>query len=69
MYRGPTGRERDRSSYVEEGSNTSTVALRVVGGDEKGTQCLEVYLGHTVPGGYKYRYLALLVAGVSNLRE
>jgi hypothetical protein len=27
---------------VEVGSNTSTVALRVVGGDEKGTQCLGV---------------------------
>jgi hypothetical protein len=27
---------------VEAGSNTSSVALRVVGGDEKGTQCLEV---------------------------
>jgi hypothetical protein len=27
---------------VEAGSNTSTVAQRVVGGDEKGTQCLEV---------------------------
>jgi hypothetical protein len=25
---------------VEAGSNTSTVALRVVGGDENGTQCL-----------------------------
>jgi hypothetical protein len=25
---------------VEAGSNTSAVALRVVGGDEKGTQCL-----------------------------
>jgi hypothetical protein len=25
---------------VEAGSNTSTVALRVVGGNEKGTQCL-----------------------------
>jgi hypothetical protein len=25
---------------VEEGPNTSTVALRVVGGYEKGTQCL-----------------------------
>jgi hypothetical protein len=25
---------------VEAGLNTSTVALRVVGGDEKGTQCL-----------------------------
>jgi hypothetical protein len=30
---------------VEEVPNTSTVALRVVGGDEKGTQCLEVYPG------------------------
>jgi hypothetical protein len=28
--------------YVEAGSNTSTVALRVVGGDEKETQCLGV---------------------------
>jgi hypothetical protein len=27
---------------VEAGSNTSTVVLRVVGGDEKGTQCLGV---------------------------
>jgi hypothetical protein len=27
---------------VEAGSNTSTVALRVVGGDEKGTQCLGI---------------------------
>jgi hypothetical protein len=25
---------------LEAGSNTSTVALRVVGGDENGTQCL-----------------------------
>jgi hypothetical protein len=31
---------------LEAGSNTSTVALRVVGGDGKGTQ----YLGHPVPG-------------------
>jgi hypothetical protein len=29
-------------SRVEAGSNTSTVALRVVGGDEKGIQCLGV---------------------------
>jgi hypothetical protein len=27
---------------VEAGSNTSTVVLRVLGGDEKGTQCLGV---------------------------
>jgi hypothetical protein len=31
-----------RASRVEPGSNTSTVALRVVGGDEKGSQCLGV---------------------------
>jgi hypothetical protein len=47
-------------SCVEAGSNTSTVALRVVGGDEKGTQCL---------GVYKYGDLALRVGGVSNLRK
>jgi hypothetical protein len=29
-------------SLVEAGSNTSTVALGVVGGDEKGTRCLGV---------------------------
>jgi hypothetical protein len=39
---------------VEAGSNTSTLTLRVVGGDEKGTRCLGVYLGHPVPGEYKY---------------
>jgi hypothetical protein len=38
---------------VEVGSNTYTVALRVVGGDKKGAQCLGVKLGHPVPGGYK----------------
>jgi hypothetical protein len=31
-----------RSAPLEVGSNNSTVALRVVGGDEKGTQCLFV---------------------------
>jgi hypothetical protein len=51
------------SSRVEVGSNTSTVALRVVGGDDKGIQC------HPVPGGHKYRDQALQVGGVSNLRQ
>jgi hypothetical protein len=37
----------------------STVALRVVGGIEKGTQRLGVQLGHPVPGGYKYGDVAL----------
>jgi hypothetical protein len=43
--------------------------LYCVGGDEKGTQCPGVYLGHPVPGGYKYGVLALQVGGVSNLRQ
>jgi hypothetical protein len=54
---------------VEAASNTSTVARRVVGGDEKGTQCLGVKPGHPVPGGYKYGDLALQVGGVLNLRQ
>jgi hypothetical protein len=54
---------------VEAGSNTSTVELRVGGGDESGTQCLGVYLGYPVPGGYKYGDLALQVGIVSNLRQ
>jgi hypothetical protein len=39
---------------VEAGSNTSAVALRVVGGDEKGTHCLGVKPGHPVVGEYKF---------------
>jgi hypothetical protein len=54
---------------VEAGSNTSTVALLLVGDDEKGTQCLGVKLGHPVRGGYKYGDLALQVGVVSNLRQ
>jgi hypothetical protein len=56
-------------SRVEAGSNTYTIALRVVGGKEKGTQCLGIQPGHPVPEGYKYRGLALHVEGVSNLRQ
>jgi hypothetical protein len=48
---------------VEVGSNTSTISLRVVGGEEKGTQCLGVKLGHPVPRGYKYGDLAFQVGG------
>jgi hypothetical protein len=54
---------------MEAGSNTSTLALQVVRGDEKGTQCLGLQPSHSVPGGYKYRDLALQVGGVSNLRQ
>jgi hypothetical protein len=49
--------------YVEAGLNTSTIALQVVRGNEKGTQCLVVKLVHPVPGGYKYRDLAFHVWG------
>jgi hypothetical protein len=44
-------------------------ALRDIGGDEKGTQCLGVKLGHPVPRGHEYGDLALQVEGVSNLRQ
>jgi hypothetical protein len=54
---------------MEAGSNKCTVALRVVGGNEKVTQCLGVQLDHPVPGGYKYGDLALQVGGVSNPRH
>jgi hypothetical protein len=58
---------RARESRVKAGSNTSTVALRVVGGDEKGTQC---YNWATLfSGAYKYWDLALQFGAVSNLRE
>jgi hypothetical protein len=54
---------------VEAGSNTSTVALRVVGGDEKGIQCLGLQLGHPVPGGYKYGDPALQFGRILNLKQ
>jgi hypothetical protein len=41
------------------------VALRVVRGDKKGTECVGVQLGHPFLGGYKYGDLALQVGGVS----
>jgi hypothetical protein len=43
-----------RDARVEAGLNTFTAALRDVGGNEKLTPCLGVYLGHPVPTGYKY---------------
>jgi hypothetical protein len=55
---------QQRSTFPCEGEIISTVALRVVRGDRKGTQCPGAYLGHPVPGGYKYRDLALQVGGV-----
>jgi hypothetical protein len=44
-----------QSSRVEEGSNTSTVAQRVVGGDEKATQCLGALPGHLFMGDINTR--------------
>jgi hypothetical protein len=52
---------------MEAGYNTATISLRVIRGDRKGTQCLGVYLDPLVPGGYKYRDLALQVGGVSRI--
>jgi hypothetical protein len=46
--------------------NTSTAILHVVRGDEKGSQCLGLWLGQPVLGGYKYRELAIQVGGVSS---
>jgi hypothetical protein len=58
-------------ALVEAGSNTSTVALRVVGGDKWVPSAWEydVYPGNPVPGGYKCGDLALQVGEVSNLRQ
>jgi hypothetical protein len=56
-------------SRLEVGSNTSTLALQVIGGNEKGTQWLGVLTRHPVLWGYKYGDLALQVDGVSNLRQ
>jgi hypothetical protein len=65
MFRQLTKSSKVRVTLV----NTSAAALRVVGRDEKETQCLGVQLGHPVPGGYKYGDLVLQIRGVSNLRQ
>jgi hypothetical protein len=61
----------DFSQHVsgEAESNTSTLTLQVVGGDEKGTPCLRVKPGLSVPGEYEYGDVALQVGGVSDLRH
>jgi hypothetical protein len=58
-----------RCSCVEAGSNTSTVALRLVGGDGKGTSTWGITGQPCSWGIYKYGDLALQVGGVSNLRQ
>jgi hypothetical protein len=52
---------------LESGCWHLALALRVVRGDGKGTQCPGVYLGHPVPGGYKYGDLTPQVGGVSRI--
>jgi hypothetical protein len=42
---------------------TSTIAQRVVEGDEKGTTCPGLKLDHPVTEGHKYRDLVLQVVG------
>jgi hypothetical protein len=39
---------------------------QVVRDDVKGNRCPGVWLGHSVPGGYKYENLSLQVGGVSD---
>jgi hypothetical protein len=68
MWSGPRCYKQG-STHFEVGSNTFAVTLRVVGGDEKGVQCLGVQLGHCVRGEYKYEGLAFQVGTVSNLRQ
>jgi hypothetical protein len=53
-------------SHVEAGSNTFTVTLWVVGGVEKGTQCLGYNRTTLFLGICKYGELAIQVGGVSN---
>jgi hypothetical protein len=52
--------------YLEASDLPKPVALRIVRGDGKGTQCPRVQLGYHVPGGYKYGDVTLQVGGVSD---
>jgi hypothetical protein len=54
-------------SGVEAGSNTSTVPLRVVGGDENRTQCLGCNLATLFLGDINSGDRALQVKGVSKI--
>jgi hypothetical protein len=53
-----------RPTRVEAGSNTSTLGVRVVGGDEKGTQYPEYSLANVYRGGYKYGTWPSRLAGL-----
>jgi hypothetical protein len=49
---------RENSSRVDSGSNTSTVALRVVGGDEKGSlESERVNYGHKSHGIRTWKWM------------
>jgi hypothetical protein len=54
-------------SRVEAGYNTSTVVPASRKRRRKGNPVPGVYLGHPVPGGYKYGDLALQVGEVSRI--
>jgi hypothetical protein len=53
--------------WMHLGVSCQLLIYEVKRGDEKGAQCPGVYLGHPVPGGYKYGDLALQVGGVSRM--
>jgi hypothetical protein len=63
------GRFIQEKPHVVAGTKSTTIALRVVGDDENGTQYLGVNLSHPDPGRYKYSHLALQVGRVWNLRQ
>jgi hypothetical protein len=50
--------ELSKSRVEKGGSNTSIIAVSVVGSDQKGTQCLGLSPGHPVTARYKYGNLA-----------
>jgi hypothetical protein len=63
-------RWRRESKRVEVGSNTSTVALRVVVATEREPSAWGwVITGYPVPSGCKYGDLALQVGGLSIVRQ
>jgi hypothetical protein len=53
---------------LDKDCKNSTIALRVMGGNRKGTQCSGLKLIHSLPGGCNYRDLALQV-GESQMRK
>jgi hypothetical protein len=56
-------------SRVETGSNNFTVAMRIVGDDEKGTQCLGYNRATLFLGGINTRNLLSRLREISNLKQ